>query len=121
MFRVETDKPKKLLTIAFAQHVGAAEAKACAGRVSEVSGELQPGFRLLTDLSGLDSMDPDCASHIKKTMDLCNAKGVARVVRIIPDPRKDIGLNIMSLFHYRRRIPIVTCATKAEAMEALAK
>ncbi len=119
MFRVETDKPKKLLTIVFTQHVGAGDAKACADKVREVSDGLQPGFRLLTDLSGLESMDPECAPHIKTTMDLCNAKGVARVVRIIPDPQKDIGLNIMSLFHYRRRIAIVTCNTKSEAMEAL--
>jgi hypothetical protein len=42
------------------------------------------------------------------------------VVRVIPDPQKDIGLNILSLFHYRRRVRIVTCKTLAEAMKALA-
>jgi hypothetical protein len=36
-------------------------------------------------------------------------------VRVIPDSRKDIGLNIMSLFHYRRGVRIVTCETLAEA------
>jgi hypothetical protein len=41
-------------------------------------------------------------------------------VRIITDPRQDIGLNIMSLFHYRRRIPIVTCQSMEEALKALA-
>jgi len=30
------------------------------------------------------------------------------VVRIIPDPRKDIGLNILSRFHYRRGSRFVT-------------
>jgi hypothetical protein len=42
------------------------------------------------------------------------------VVRIIPDPRKDIGLSIMSVFHYRRGVRIVTCETLAEALSALA-
>ena len=41
------------------------------------------------------------------------------VVRVIPDPYKDIGLNIVSLFHYPRRVRIVTCETLEEAMRAL--
>jgi hypothetical protein len=53
-------------------------------------------------------------------MDLMSKLGVAKVVRVIPDPHKDIGLNIMSLFHYPRRIPIVTCPTLKEAMAELA-
>ena len=40
-------------------------------------------------------------------------------LRIIPDPHKDIGFKILSLFHYRRRVRIVTCATLGEAMKAL--
>jgi len=53
-------------------------------------------------------------------MDLCNKKGVETVVRVIPDPHKDIGLNIMSLFHYRRRVRVVTCQTLEEARRVLA-
>jgi len=47
------------------------------------------------------------------------AVGVELVVRVIPDPHKDIGFNILSLFHYRRRVRIVTCPTLEEAMKAL--
>jgi hypothetical protein len=43
------------------------------------------------------------------------------VVRVIPDPRKDIGLNMLSLFHYRRGIRIVTCMTLEEATKTLAE
>jgi hypothetical protein len=39
---------------------------------------------------------------------------------VIPDPRKDIGFNILSLFHYRHDIHIVTCETLEEAKRALA-
>jgi hypothetical protein len=42
------------------------------------------------------------------------------VVRVIPDPQKDIGMQIMSLFHYDRRVRIVTCESLAEAMKVLA-
>jgi hypothetical protein len=41
------------------------------------------------------------------------------VVRVIPDPARDIGLQIMSLFHYGHDVRIVTCATLDEAQRAL--
>jgi predicted choloylglycine hydrolase len=65
-------------------------------------------------------MDLACVPHIKRMMDLCNKKGIEMVVRVIPDPHKDIGLNILSLFHYRRRVHIVTCKTLEEAVKVLA-
>jgi hypothetical protein len=119
MFQVEADPAKNLLKISFSQHVGPEEAKSSVEKVKALLADLQPGFRLLTDLSGLESMDVACAAYLRRTMDWCNRKGVERVVRIIPDPHKDIGLNIMSLFHYRHGIPIVTCGTLEEAMAAL--
>jgi len=74
---------------------------------------------MLTDLSGMASMDIACMPFIKNNMDFCNRRGISKVVRVIPDPEKDIGLNILSLFHYRRGIAIVTCANLEEAKEAL--
>jgi hypothetical protein len=41
------------------------------------------------------------------------------VVRVIPDPTRDIGLQIMSYFHYDGAVRIVTCATLDEATEIL--
>ncbi|MGA8658501.1 MAG: hypothetical protein WB586_20360 [Chthoniobacterales bacterium] len=51
-------------------------------------------------MTGLKSMDPAGAPYIGSVMDLCVTKQVEHVVRVIPDPRKDIGLNIMSHFRY---------------------
>jgi hypothetical protein len=65
-------------------------------------------------------MDPKCVPFIRRNMDLCNQTGVSKVVRVIPDPHKDVGLNILSLFHYRHNLPIVTCETLQEAMAELA-
>ena len=120
MFEVKADKSRNLLKISFAQHVGPEEAKSSVDKVKALQAELQPGFQLLTDLSRLESMDVACAAYIKRTMDWCNKQGVSKVVRVIPDPHKDIGLSILSLFHYRRPLPIVTCETLAEAMKELA-
>ena len=119
MFQVDVDKSKNLLKIIYAQHVGPEDTQRVEEAIPALAPELRPGFRLLTDLSGLESMDLACVPYIKRMMDLCNKKGVEMVVRVIPDPHKDIGLNILSLFHYRRRVRIVTCETLAEAMRVL--
>jgi len=120
MFQAEADKTKNLLRVTYAQRVGPEETRRAAETVQRVLADLQPGFRLLTDLSGLEEMDLACVPHLKKMMDACNKKGVDAVVRVIPDPHKDIGLNILSLFHYRRRVRIVTCETLEEALRVLA-
>jgi len=119
MFEIEADKERNLLILSFTRDVVPQEAERCRDAVREALENLKTGFRLLTDLSGLESMDPECIPYIKGVMDLFNQKGIAGVVRIIPDPRKDIGFSILSLFHYRRGIPIVTCGSAAEAKAAL--
>ena len=119
MFQVEVDKAKNLLRITYAQHVGPEDTQLVEEKIPGLVPDLRPGFRLLTDLSGLESMDLACVPYIKRMMDLCNKKGVEMVVRVIPDPQKDIGLTILSLFHYRRRVRIVTCETLQEAMKVL--
>ena len=120
MFQVEADKAKNLLEISYSQHVGPEDTKRVEEKIPTLLAELRPGFRLLTDLSGLESMDLTCVPYIKRMMDLCNKQGVEMVVRVIPDPHKDIGLNILSLFHYRRRVRIVTSPTLEEALKVLA-
>jgi hypothetical protein len=52
-------------------------------------------------------------------MDLCNEKGASLVVRVIPDPYRDIGMQIMSIFHYGGSVQILTCQTLAQANEIL--
>jgi len=66
-------------------------------------------------------MDVDCAPHLEQIMQLCNEKGVSAVVRAIPDPRRDIGLQIMSYFHYGPEVRITTCRSLEEAHEILAR
>lgn len=80
---------------------------------------MRQGFTFLADLSGLESMDLDCVADITKIMDACNAAGIGTVVRIVPDPRKDIGLNILSIIHYRRGVHVLTFQNSAEAERAL--
>ncbi len=119
MYRAEIDREQNLLRISYAGRVTAEETKRWPEELEPVLAEVQPGFRLLTDLTGLESMEPGCIPHINAAMDLCDRKGVALVVRVIPDPQKDIGLSILSLFHYHRRVHSVTCASMAEGWAVL--
>lgn len=120
MFQIETDKSKNLLHFVFSGHVTPEETRRWREQLCQFVVTLQPGFALLSDLSGLELMDLECVPDIEWSMEALDEAGIASVVRIIPDPRKDIGMNIMSRFHYRRHVRIVTCDTMEEALQALA-
>jgi hypothetical protein len=64
-------------------------------------------------------MEPAAATHLAEIMDTLAAKEVAAVVRVIPDPRKDIGLNILSQFHYGRNVNLATFESLAAALSML--
>jgi len=115
----EVDEPKKLLAIRFHGVVRAEETEKGLEQIRNDLAKLQRGFRLLADLSELQSMDVGCAPFIEKAMDMFNEKGASMVVRVIPDPHRDIGLQIMSIFHYGGDVQILTCPTLAEAEEIL--
>lgn len=110
---------ENLLLVRYSGHVDPEQTRRGADDLETLLRKFHPGFRLLTDLSLLESMDLDCVPALKRMMDLCDQAGVDLVVRVIPDPHKDIGLSIMSLFHYKKRVRIVTCRSAAEAYSVL--
>ena len=116
---ITADASGKLLQLSFCGEIKAADMAPYLAEVETAAQTLQRGFSLLSDLSALQSMDLSCVPYIRRTMDLLRDHGVRRIVRIIPDPEKDIGLNIMSLFHYPRDVQMVTCENRAEAERAL--
>jgi anti-anti-sigma regulatory factor len=120
MYAVELDQSKRLLVINAAQRVTAEEAKLAAQRVRELLQDVAPGFCVLADFRLLDSMDSAAARHIAEIMDALAEKGVAAVTRVISDPHKDIGLNILSQFHYGPEIRISTFAKLADALQSIA-
>ena len=120
MFETNADPFKNLLTFAFAGNVTQSETARWKGELSKLLVRLKPGFKLLSDFSSVESFELACAPDVEEVMDLLNEAGIVKVVRIIAHPRQDIGLSIMSLFHYRRCISIVTCQTMEEGLAALA-
>ena len=120
--RVTTDRKRNLLTICY-RGAGSRPAAVvtCLEAVRSELQHLQSEFKLLVDLTDLQSMDLGCATSIGEIMDVCNAYGVAIIIRIIPEPSRDIGLQIMSLFHYRNNVQTITCSSAAEANKVLAE
>jgi hypothetical protein len=97
MFIAESHQ--QLLRLCFSKSVGVEEMKSCVKRIDDLAGVMSVGFCLLIDLSGLDYMARDCATDLGAIMELCNERGVLRIVCVVPDPAKDIGLRLLSLFH----------------------
>lgn len=120
MTSVEVDEKKQLLVIRYSGTVTPDETESGLGQSRTGLARLSPGYRVLVDLTDLESMDVKCAPYIEKMMDLCNETGVSTVVRIIPDPHRDIGMTIMSVFHYRGDVRIITCETLGQAESLLA-
>ena len=119
MIELETDDARNLFIIRYHGHITADETAESLDRVFAGIEGMRPGFGLLADLTNLTLMDVGCAPHIEATMDVANKRGIAAVVRVIPNPTRDIGLKIMSLFHYGPNVHIATCATIEEAMKIL--
>jgi hypothetical protein len=119
MILVTASPAQQLLYFKYVNKVTSAQMRA---RIDEIRGlltSLEPGFRLLGDFQNLDSMDEDCVEEIGRVMDLLKTHGIELVVRVIPDARKDIGLSILSVFHYGRSVRTVTIDTMDEALKLL--
>jgi anti-anti-sigma regulatory factor len=120
MYALELDRSKRLLVISAAQRVTAEEANLAAQRIRELLHDVAPGFHVLADFRWLESMDSAAARHIAEIMDALTEKNVASVTRVMPDPHKDIGLNILSQFHYGANVKIATFETLADALQNIA-
>jgi hypothetical protein len=102
------NKPKRLLYLSFVQYVGMQVLRRGNQKLVALLADLHPGIHVLADLDRLESMDVACEGEFGKAMELCNHHGVELVFRLIPDPTKDSGLNILSVFHYRHSPRVVT-------------
>jgi anti-anti-sigma regulatory factor len=119
MFLATMNKAKRLLLLSYIDHVTVEELRRGREDVAALAAELPEGVRILADFSQLESMDVACAPEIGKLMELAQQNGVRAVVRVMPDPSKDIGMNILSHFHYRERPQIQTVDTMDEAAKLL--
>ena len=119
MLLITTNLSKQLLHINFIGQVRPEEfSTSHADLTAQLTG-LSPGFHYLVDFSGLAAMTPECAPAMGQIMEMIAEAGVGLVVRVIPDPSKDIGMNILTAFHYPPGLQIITCQNLTEAVPAL--
>jgi len=118
MVSCNADDAGQILTISYGRRVNSSQVEECL-RSIERMGHLQRGFVLLSDLTQLESMDEDCATPLGAIMELCSSRGISAIVRVIPDPSKDIGFNLIALFHFQKPVRTYTCPNLAEAMKYL--
>ena len=119
MFLASSNKWKRLLYVNFIQRVEPEELQRGLEEIKLLLADLSPGIRLLVDFSQLEFMAPACATEIGQAMEMIDQHGADLVVRVIPEPSKDIGMNILTNFHYTRRPRILACENLAEAAKAL--
>ena len=115
MIKTTYDQKRNTVVLEFWGKIDAAEAQQLLTDVQKTIPQDRKDFKVLTDLSGVEALDPAITAWIKKLMDFLNERGVAEVIRVIPDPAQDIGLNILSLFHYSKKVQFATVETREEA------
>ena len=119
MFLATTNRHRRLLQLSYVHHVSVAELERGYEELKLLLPEFSAGYRLLVDLGRLESFDPAAVDIIGRIMELLEQNGLELVVRVIPDPSKDIGLKIIGIFHYHSKPRIVICETMAEAARIL--
>jgi hypothetical protein len=97
MYSVEVDDINRLIKVNWSENVSADEMRECAEQLRALTANIKPGFRLLSDLTGLKSMDHTAASYIGAIMDLFAAKKVSLIVRVIPDPHSSSFVEVHAL------------------------
>jgi anti-anti-sigma regulatory factor len=119
MVSIHADPDRQILTFKFAGQVSAADMQLKVEDLSRELERLNSGFVAFTDLSELDFMENAGTAQIATYMDLCTAKGVGRIVRLISDPARDVGFQLLSVFHHEKGVRTITCANLEDAHKAL--
>lgn len=119
MLLVTSNKSKQLLYLCFIGTVRPEDFQKGRKDVATELAGLSPGFLYLVDLTDLEFMGLDCMTELGQLMEFIGQSGVGFVARVIPDPSKDIGMNILTVFHYPQGLLVVTCQNLNEAIRAL--
>ena len=115
MYTISVDENENIISIKIEGGFNLEQADKAQNEIALILQKVKRGFTVLTDMSLLHEMSPESFKSISKTMDMFNAYGIARAIRVMPDISKDIGFNIMDMFHYSPDVKIRTfeCMDKA--------
>jgi hypothetical protein len=119
MLMITSNKHQRLLLLNYVGRVAPTDLASSRDELRALLAELPAEFRLLADFTQVEFVDPECMTEMGRAMDVIAQHGVSLIVRVMPDPAKDIGLNILTVFHYPRQPRIITCPNLAEALHEL--
>jgi hypothetical protein len=119
IFEARVDVARNIVRTRFFGDVTAAGMQDAVARVEAMLSNLKPGFSGFADFRDITSMGLDCVPALAKIMDLCREHGIGLIIRRLPEPTRDIGINILSVVHYRGQVRTVTVDTLEEAERAL--
>jgi hypothetical protein len=105
--RLEADETANVLRVRYVGHVSSQSMEAALLGAGGILDLMRPGFLVLTDMSRVEAFEKMCVPYVGKLMDLFMEKGLGSVVRVVPDPTKDIGFNILGRFHYGPKVSVV--------------
>ena len=115
MHKIDFNKTNNTISIKIESSFDLQQAEQLHVEIERIIPEVKKGFTVLTDLTSLQKMDLESRGSITKSMDLFNEYGIAEIIRVVPDMAKDLGFNIMSLFHYSRDVKMHTFGSLEEA------
>lgn len=115
MIQVSYDEAHNVVILEFSGKIDTAQAEQSYLDIQKAIPTHGKGFKVLTDLSRLESADPKILDAIKRSMDYFNEHGVTQVLRVIPHLDQDIGFNILSFFHYSKNVVCLTLPSRQEA------
>jgi hypothetical protein len=109
MIKLSHDEKRNRVTLTYEGNVDVGEAEDLYLRLQALMPKCRRGFKALADLSSADTIEKETLPVFRKVMDLLNQHGISEVIRVVPDPEKDIGFNILSVFHYDKDVKVHTC------------
>jgi hypothetical protein len=119
IFEARVDAARNLARTRYFGVITVAGMQEAMPRVEAMLASLKPGFSIFADFRDVVSMGLDCVPQLTHIMDLCREHGIGMIVRRLPEPTRDIGINILSVVHYRGKVRTVTVDTIEEAERAL--
>jgi hypothetical protein len=109
------DVSRNVLRTLYAGRLSKLDMESAMTTVKSAMERLQPGFTILADWSHIEAIELDCVPCIAEIMEFARERGAALIVRVLPEPEKDIGINILSIVHLRGTARTVTADNLEEA------
>lgn len=118
-FEVTFDRARNVVRLLFRGRLTGARLTPELSQLESALAQVRQGFSALADFVDVISIDLDCAPALARILDLCRDRGLGKLVRVLPDASKDIGLNILAAIHLRGQVPMATFGTLREAEHEL--